>query len=378
LLRHADPASEGIGKGTLWAGSITLDRVPERPWLERVHVAALDGTRARRVAWQLFERPRLTRSYDLLFAPGATPSGTFRPYVAMSPNMLPFDRRELRRFGLTARHLALEVLRLVHLQAFRNSSRIIFLTDFARDTIGAQCGGHVASRAIVVPHGVSDHFRCPPRAVRPLASYTRDDPFRFVYVSDIDLYKHQWSVAEAVYRLRREGLPVALDVVGAEFSSRAGARLRQVMKRFADDGDGVRLLPRVAHEALPATYHDAGAFVFASTCENLPITLVEAMASGLSIATTNVRPMPDIAGDAAVYFDAEDVSSIEGALRRLAVDHESRRVMAARAYQIAANYSWQRCADLTFALLGEVARSSVESRLELGSATLGAASHTLE
>src|SRR5262245_37624440 len=85
LLRAARPARHGVESVIVWGVPATLDRLPEWSWLERVAVpeprAAFPG--------KLFWRQRwLTRSAlercDVLFVPGGTYLGSFRPFVAMS------------------------------------------------------------------------------------------------------------------------------------------------------------------------------------------------------------------------------------------------------------------------------------------------------
>jgi glycosyltransferase involved in cell wall biosynthesis len=356
LLEHARPASYGIERVTVWAGSVTLARLPARPWLERVAVPQLDRGLLWRLAWQRFRRPALTRHYHVLFAPGATPSRGFRPYVSMSQNMQPFDGRERARYPLSVASMRLWMLRYSQARAFRASTSVIFLTEFARDWIGHATGGDVYARSTVVPHGVANAFRQRPRPARPLASHSTTDPFRFVYVSDFYLYKHQWNVAEAVCQLREEGLPVTLDLIGAPVEPLALRKLAAILRRHAQASAAVRVSGIVPHAQLPRIYREAHAFVFASTCENLPLTLLEAMASGLPIASASERPMTDILGDRAIYFDPEDPASVADALRALATDHVLRERSATANYDAAAAYSWQRCADETFALIARAAR----------------------
>jgi glycosyltransferase involved in cell wall biosynthesis len=355
LLRHARPASHGIARVTVWGGTATLARIPDQPWLTRVHVPQLDRPLPWRVAWQLLRRPRLTRRCDVLFAPGVTPAGGFEPYVSISQNMQPFDGRERARYPFSWAAIRLWLLRWLQARAFRKSAAVIFLTDFARDWIGTKSGVSTG-RSSVIPHGVSDGFRQPPRPARPLASYSEADPFRIVYVSDFYVYKHHGTIAEAVCRLREERLPVLLELIGAPVEPAVVRRLHETLARHPAAAQAVRIISPMPHDELPRVYRDAGAFVFASTCENLPLTLIEAMASALPIAAAAERPMTDILGDGAVYFDAEDPESATDALRALAVDPQLRERLARANYEASAAYSWRRCADETFALLASVAR----------------------
>ena len=162
-------------------------------------------------------------------------------------------------------------------------------------------------------------------------------------------------MAEAVLRLREEGLNIAVDLAGPSYPP-AMRKVEAVLARHPNARDAVTLLGPVAHRDLPALYARADAFVFASTCENMPNILIEAMAAGLPIACSQSAPMPAILQDGGVYFDAEDPASIADALRSLASDPALRAAKAARAFELASAFSWSRCAADTFSLVAAVAR----------------------
>lgn len=99
-------------------------------------------------------------------------------------------------------------------------------------------------------------------------------------------------MAEAIGQLRAAGLPVAIDFVGPAYAP-ALLKLRQVMVKWDPNGAFIRYLGPMPFTELHRVYGQADAFVFASSCENLPIILLEAMASGLPIACSNRGPMPE-------------------------------------------------------------------------------------
>jgi glycosyltransferase involved in cell wall biosynthesis len=107
-----------------------------------------------------------------------------------------------------------------------------------------------------------------------------------------------------------------------------------------------------------ALRNDADIFVFASSCENMPNILLEGMASGFPIACARRGPMEEVLGEAGVYFDPENATSIEKALRTLIDDTDLRARCAEAAYARATEYSWDRCTRETFAFLERIARSS--------------------
>ncbi len=112
----------------------------------------------------------------------------------------------------------------------------------------------------------------------------------------------------------------------------------------------------IPYAELPQWYHRADGFVFASSCESFSITLLEAMAAGLPIACSNRGPMPELLGDAGIYFDPEQPESIVAALARLIQDTSWREQHAQMAYTRSQDYSWERCARETLDFIVQTAR----------------------
>jgi len=117
------------------------------------------------------------------------------------------------------------------------------------------------------------------------------------------------------------------------------------------DGEFVTQKGFVPQDELASYLSDADIFVFASSCENMPNTLVEAMAAGLPIACSSRGPMPEILDDGGVYFDPENPNSISSALQILIDNAELRKNVASRAKVLSAKYSWERCARETWSFL---------------------------
>lgn len=357
LLNAAHPERHGIDRVFVWGGREILSRLPSRRWLEAVHVPVLDGTLPARTFWQQTKLARLARAAacDLLFVPGSTYLGDFRPFVTMSRNMLPSDLTQVRLFGASARALKFLLLRLAQINTFRNAAGVIFLDVYSRSRVLVEAG-RLSGRHVIIRHGVATRFRLAPRQQREPGDYSLSDPLKLLYVSTVDAYKHQWRVAEAVSKLVKAGLPVRLDIVGPAHAPSL-KRLRATIKRLGAD-DYVRYFKEIPYVEMPATYAGADIFIFASSCENLPNVLLEAMSAGLPIACSNRGPMPDILGDGGVYFDPEDSEKITAALRRLIESPQERERCAAVAYERGWRYTWERCAEDTFAFLLDVARAN--------------------
>lgn len=355
LLTAAEPDRNGIVRVVVWGGEQTLAKLPDRIWLEKVNPTALNRGLLRRIGWQRFSLPRAARAAqcDVLFVPGGSYAGNFRPIVTMSQNLLPFEWQELRRYGGGLLALKLILLRYTQSRSFRAADGVIFLTEYARRAV-LNVTGEIIGKTATIPHGLNPRFQIKPWAQRPVGEYTESTPCRLLYVSIIDQYKHQWYVVEAVHALRAEGLSVVLELVGPAYPP-ALARLQAAITRFDPEGHWVHYHGAVPYEALHQIYAQADLGVFASSCENMPIILMESMAAGLPVACSNRGPMPEVLGDAGLYFDPERPDEIARALRAFIESPELRNKHAKAAYERATGYAWGQCADDTFGFLAKVA-----------------------
>ena len=358
LLRAAEPLSHGFSTVIVWSGKATLGRIEARPWLVKCHEPLLDKPLPYRALWQRFSLSRLARmaGCDVLFVPGGSFAGNFSPIVAFNQNLLPFESREMRRFGFSWMTLRLVLLRITQSRTFRRADGIIFLTQYARDVVMRVITA-TAGRTTIIPHGIDERFVCPPREQLAINRYSADAPFRILYVSIIDLYKHQWKVAEAVAKLRATGMAVVLDLVGPAYRP-ALKKLTMTMDRVDPDGICVKYLGTVPYEQLYARYAAADLCVFASTCESFALILIEAMCAGLPIACSNRSAMPTLLGDVGGYFDPENADDIARALRELIASPELRARLAKTSFERVQAYSWRRCARETFGFLVGVAVNS--------------------
>ena len=353
LLRAADPPAHGFDRVVVWSVASTLARIEPRPWLRLEHAPAFERGLLPRLAWQRFRLASRARAAgcDLLFAPGASDVSGFRPLVALSQNLLPFEWRELRRFGPSWMALKMALLRLAQGRTLRRADGVLVLTRHARETV-LGVTGPIRGESAIVPHGIDPRFFRAPSPQRDAFAFTDANPCRILYVSIHYPYKHHGNVVEAVARLRASGLHVVLDLVGPEATETPA--LARTIARVDPQGAFVFRHGAVPHADLHLRYAAADVNLFASSCENLPLILLEGMAAGLPTACSDRAPMPEVLGEGGEYFDPEDPASIAAALGRLVASPGLRAERARVAHERARAYSWRRCADETFAFLARV------------------------
>ena len=109
----------------------------------------------------------------------------------------------------------------------------------------------------------------------------------------------------------------------------------------------VRRLGYVGEDELPALYAGAHAFAFPSLYEGFGLPVLEAMASGVPVLTSNVSSLPEVAGDAALLVDPNDEDALREGLVRLLDDSAWRTNASARGLARSRDYPWSRCVDAT-------------------------------
>jgi glycosyltransferase involved in cell wall biosynthesis len=352
ILGDGDPLKHGIREVHVWAFKTLLDSLPDKPWLVKHNPKALERSLFRQVWWQRRVLPKEAREAGCTVFLN-TDAGTvcrFRPAVTISRDMLSYEPGEIQRYGLSKARLRLILLRYMQDQSLRMSDGVIFLTKHAANVIQKSSGK--LARIALIPHGVGSEFKQQTPS-RPWPT-SGSRPIRCLYVSNAAMYKHQWMVVRAIAALRKRGHDLKLTLTGGG-DGRAQRLLDDAIAVSDPSRSFVELLGFVPPKELPRLLAEADLFVFASSCENMPNTLVEAMAVGLPIACSNRGPMPEVLAEGGVYFDPEDADSIAAAIEKIIVNEDLRLSVAKRAKMLSEQYSWARCAAETWDFVRVVA-----------------------
>jgi glycosyltransferase involved in cell wall biosynthesis len=206
----------------------------------------------------------------------------------------------------------------------------------------------------VTPYAVDEDFTPmePEAAAAHLAkAYGIHGPF-LLFVSTLEPRKNVPVLLQAFGRLVRE-LPHQLVLVGA-IGWRADA-VFETLKRLELSDRVVHVGYVKSHAELPAFYCAADAFVFPTLYEGFGFPILEAMRCGCPVITCRNSSVPEVAGEAALYVDAEDVEGIAASVRRTLEDKALREMLVARGREQAQRFSWDRCAEMTLAVYRDLA-----------------------
>lgn len=170
--------------------------------------------------------------------------------------------------------------------------------------------------------------------------------------------KNYSRLIEAFSRLVKE--KKGFDDVELVIVGKKGWLYEEILKAPRQFGveDRVKFLAFVPDADLPALYRHALCFTLVSLYEGFGLPVLEAMANGCPVVVSSVSSLPEIAGDAGIYVDPNDVASIvQGLLKNLRETNEERKHRTEVGLRQAEKFSWQKAARETLAILEEVGRT---------------------
>jgi glycosyltransferase involved in cell wall biosynthesis len=237
----------------------------------------------------------------------------------------------------------------------RRADHIIAVSEHSkRDVVSAY--GVTADKVTVVYEAAASRFRPQsPEAVAAVrARYSLPDRY-LLFVGTIEPRKNLTRLLaafEAVYADRlTDGWVIAGKrgwLYGDFFAQLERSPVRKAV-----------LLPGyVLDDDLPSLCAGAQALILPSVYEGFGLPVLEAMACGTPAVASNASSMPEIGGDAALYFDPLDAEGMADAIRRLLRDTDLRDEMRARGLTQAARFSWERAATETQAVYAAVLGSA--------------------
>jgi glycosyltransferase involved in cell wall biosynthesis len=160
-------------------------------------------------------------------------------------------------------------------------------------------------------------------------------------VSDIYVQKNFKNLLLAVSELIPEKPNIRLKIAGRPIDFGYLQELEAIIKE-KDLGDHVEFLGGLEVDDLIKLYQKCSLFVFPSTVETFGNPLVEAMACGAPIASSNAAAMPEVLGDAGLYFDPNKISDIRDTILKVLSDEELRNSISQLAEARSYEFHWEK------------------------------------
>ncbi|MCP4417568.1 MAG: glycosyltransferase family 4 protein [Chloroflexi bacterium] len=229
----------------------------------------------------------------------------------------------------------------------RQADAIVAVSQATRQDIVTHFGIDPA-KIHVVYEAPASHFQpvSPARVAQIRQTYDLPDRF-LIHLSTIEPRKNLSRLLDALKALRHSFPNLSLVLAGGK-----GWLYDDFFAKIEADGlnDVVKVLGWVPDEDLPAVLAAADLAVQPSLYEGFGLPILENMASGQVVAASNVGPHPEVGGEAAAYFDPQNVEEITAVIHRLLTDKEEYQHRQQLGLAHVQKFSWERAARETIAI----------------------------
>jgi glycosyltransferase involved in cell wall biosynthesis len=233
-------------------------------------------------------------------------------------------------------------LRLLTSRSVKRARRVIAVSESTRQDL-VRLYGLSPNRVDVVYNGVDAAFRSLPSGEVAAFRARRGLPERFLlFVGTLEPRKNIVRLVEAYAHLPRPRIPLMLVGGRGWFYDQVFARVEEL-----DLAGEVCFVGYVAAEELPWWYNASEALVYPSLYEGFGLPVLEAMACGTPVITSNTSSLPEVVGQAGMLVEPTDVVALTEALRRVLQDAALRAQMRTAGLAQAARFSWQGTAGGT-------------------------------
>ncbi|CEE91795.1 Glycosyl transferases group 1 family protein [Xenorhabdus nematophila str. Anatoliense] len=225
------------------------------------------------------------------------------------------------------------------------SNRILTVSEFSKKRI-IEWSGVPENKVVNVGNGVDDSFNI---RVNPLAlGY----PY-LLCVSNRKLHKNELSLIKA---FSKANIDPAIKLL---FTGNPTAELMALI-------DELNLSERVVFHGfvndseLPSLYRGSLGLLFPSLYEGFGLPVLEAMACGIPVLTSNVTSLPEVAGDAALFVDPYSIDDIADGINQLITDKDLRTMLVERGIVRAKMFTWDKVAERVQQVLEQVANEQIK------------------
>ena len=265
--------------------------------------------------WQVFflNIKVINNSYNCIFVTGSSHCILSNPVVTISQNLLPFTDNEIKKYFFSLFYLKLKILYFTQKFSFKFSKGVIFLHQFSKKIILNKIG-KLKGEFKIIAHGVDTNKSSKKKNYK-------NKKYRLIYVSNIDYYKNHIFLLKAIDFFIQKN-PKFKNLLNIEFY---GGSYLPALKKF-----NYYLLNKVQNKknfmyyGLKNTkfiYHDRKGvdtiFLFASTCENFSVSLIEGMSNAYPILCIDQQPMKSVLGKSAIFYKHNSILSFNNQLNKI-------------------------------------------------------------
>lgn len=307
--------------------------------------------------WEQWALPRAVEKYgcDVLHCTSNTaPMFGKTPLVVILHDIIYLESVSiLKKAGTWYQKFGNMYRRWVVPHVVKRSKKVVTVSNYEKERI-AKFFGFGKEKLTAIYNGVGEHFKkvTDEAYLKSIKEkYNLPDDF-FFFLGNTDPKKNTKGVLQAF----------------ADFNTQSSKTYKLVMLDY-DKAELKRLLDEIGHPEqfenifltgyvpnieMPAIINQCKLFLYPSLRESFGIPILEGMACGVPVITSNTSSMPEVAGDAACIVDPHKPEEITQAMQRILIDDDYRNELCKKGMERASHFSWKRMAEENLKLYKEL------------------------
>jgi hypothetical protein len=320
----------------IWSDKIIQDKIPET---KNIKFRQVNLSYVSKFFWKIIflKKEILKEKCDIIFYSDGIIIGK-QPVkaVLMYQNLIPFNFREIIKYGFSLAFFKLLIIRLFYIFSSSRADGVIFLNKFGYNYIKKII--HIKKNYSIISHGVSKKFyiNVEKRKIKNL-----------IYISTIDRYKNQIELVKAINNInlfRNYDDKINLHLIGGVGNYDYYSSLNKLI----DGNSNIIFYGNLEHEKILKMLLKMDLYIFASSCESMGLSLLEGMATSLPVLCSDKSGLKSTMNFKTVFFNPESSTDTKDKILLLINNKKEILRNSKLSTEQAKNFTWEACAIKTF------------------------------
>ena len=263
--------------------------------------------------------------------------GKFKSYFVIHQNSLPFTNSEIKKYKNKLFKYKIFTQRYLLKKTYLNSLCTIFLTSYAKNLVEKFLKKKIDSE--IIPLGIQEYFNRFPKNNNKLNKvYNSLSEIKILYVSSLHLYKNHTILIKAIKLLLSEYPNIELTLIGEKINF----IFDHIQKEFQKlPIKNCKYIEKVDNYSLKNFHAETDLFIFPSTCETFPLSLLEAMKSSVPILVSNYIKEINVVNEEVISFNPYNPIDIAEKIKYIIRNYSLKKDIVIKSHNFVNNYNWK-------------------------------------
>lgn len=305
-----------------------------------------------RIFWQIFFLNIIIfkNNYSCVFITGSSHLILKKPVVTISQNLLPFSKKEIKKYFFSSFYIKLIILSITQNLSFKLSEGIIFLHKYSKKFILKNIGG-LSGQTRIINHGLDTKTK--------KAQYY-NKKYRLIYVSNIDFYKNQIFLLNSLDSFLEKYPKYKNKIIVEFFGSYYNPALNEFNEHLKNKIINKKNFTYRGLKKSKLIYKDYKKYdtisIFSSSCENFSVSLIESMSRGYPILCVNLQPMKSVLGNSAFFYKYGSIISFQKNLIKILSSKKTQKKLSIKVYKRSKIFNNNSIAKKTYSFLIQISK----------------------